>query len=106
MRHAYVTKRVAPQGYVAVTRKLAHMLYCQGVPVTVCGSNVNCFHVFNGWYLGYTLPYRGNDYDFDTMVNSYVFHSDTELLRFPVFYVRRRYVTWFNKNKVKETKHA
>lgn len=98
MRSAYVTKRIAPQGYVAVTRKLAEILYNEGYPVTVCGNNVNSFHVFNGWHLGYTLnkqlinEFSAYDHTFESLLCNFMFHLEKELGTYPVFYVRQEVI--------------
>lgn len=86
MRCAYITKRKGPEGYVAVTKLYAELLHLQGIAVTICGNNVNSYHVFHGWYLGMTLK-QGDD--FHKQVNRYVYNSSTELLRYPVFYVKK-----------------
>lgn len=91
MRNAYVTKREAPKSYVAVTKPLAKALYEQGKMVTLCGSNVNSFHVFNGWCLGVTL--RGPEACcFDTIVNSFQANLEPELGRYAVFYTKKENV--------------
>lgn len=93
MQHAYVTKRVAPRGYVAVTRKLAQVLYDEGYPLTICGNNVNTFHVFGGWHLGYTLKKdRHNDNTFDDILNSWKHYLERELGTYPVFYVKQEII--------------
>ena len=90
MRHAYVTKRIAPEGYVAVTRKLAELLYSDGYSVTVCGNNVTSFHVFDGWHLGCTVQRDIlDDKSFDVLLNSFMFYLDSELGTYPVFYVKQ-----------------
>ncbi len=62
--------------------------------MTICGSNVNDYHVFQGWCLGRTMC--RNDYDtdpcaadFDRRVVEYCYYSSPEMLRYPVFYVRQ-----------------
>lgn len=90
MRGAYVTKRAAPDGWVAVTRPLAREKYDNGCTVVLCGSNVNSFHVFGGWRLGMpvhkdTLANRA----FDEIVASFMSYLESELGKRPVFYVRK-----------------
>jgi len=48
-------RRLAPHGYVAVNKPMAKALYEQGITVTLCGNNVNNYHVFGGWHLGHTI---------------------------------------------------
>ena len=93
MRHAYVTKRIAPAGYVAVTRKLAEVLYNESYPVTVCANNVNSFHVFDGWGLGCTFQNEKHDNNrFNVLLNSFMFYLEKELGTYPVFYVRQEVI--------------
>ena len=94
-RQGYVTRRQAPAGYVAVTRPLAKTLYEQGYAVTLCGNNVNSFHVFDGWHLGYATQ-KDNRHEapedrptFDSIVGSFVSYLDKELGTYAVYYVKR-----------------
>ena len=104
MKDAYVTKRYSPQGYVAVTKPLARLLYSQGYAVTMCGNNVNCYHIFDGWRLGCTINNdKDKDYTFDEIVGNYVSYNTNELLRYPVFYVKSSaYVSWHMLHSKKE----
>lgn len=108
MKNAYVTKRIAPKGYVAVTKQLAELLYNQDVTVTMCGNNVNSYHVFEGWCLGYTFNKRGitersaYEWTFTRIVNNFMFYLEKELGTYPVFYVQSTGV----KHLTKETKHG
>lgn len=92
-RKGYATKRIAPQGYKAVTKPLAESMYNSGYPVTMCGNNVNSYHVFNGWYLGHTIqrcslstefPSEG----FETNLKSFLFYLESELGYYVVYYVK------------------
>ena len=88
---AYVNKRrYAPQGYTAVTKPLARQLYNAGVAVTLCGNNVNSFHVFGGWHLGCTITKdwpQGYE-SFDDIVSNFLSYLDHELGTYSVFYVK------------------
>lgn len=85
------TSRQSPQGYTAVDRPLAKHLHVQGQEVTVCGNNVNMFHVFDRWRLGVSIQ-TGEDFDKITKEYQY-YHS--ELCRYPVFYVPNdAYCAW------------
>lgn len=89
MKNAYVTKRIAPYGYVAVTKPLAQLLYNEGYAVTICGSNVNSYHVFKGWRLGATVDnVKDKDYTFDTIISNYEMYNVGGLSKHVVFYVR------------------
>ena len=88
MRNAYVTKRQAPQGYVAVTRPLAEQLYNEGKEITLCGNNVRMFHIFQGWGLGFTANNTQIE-EFQLLVNSFLHHLYPEFGSYPVFYVRK-----------------
>lgn len=94
MRYAYVTRRVAPQGYVAVTKPLAELLYNDGKSVTLCGSNVNTFHIFSGWHLGCTISKDIYTQCFNDSVNSFLSYLDEELGSYVVFYIRREDITF------------
>jgi hypothetical protein len=88
-KRGYATKRIAPQGYQAVTRQLARCMYDTGYDVTLCGNNVNAYHVFQGWGLGCTVNYAlYNHYDFGSVVNNFMFYLEKELGSYPVFYVK------------------
>ena len=87
---AYQTKRLAPPGYMAVTRPLAQQLYDREVPVTLCGNNVTSFHVFGGWCLGRTVQKNQMEgRQFENIVNGFLFYLEPELGRYVVFYVRK-----------------
>ena len=88
MRNAYVTKREAPQGYVAVTRPLAEKLFTEGKEITFCGSNVRSFHVFQGGCLGFTST-NAQGRIFTSLLNSFLFYLDRELGRYAVFYAKK-----------------
>lgn len=103
MKNAYVTKRIAPQGYVAITRPLAFLLWKEGYSITICGNNVNSYHVFKGWCLGMTIDKeKDKDYSFLEIVHNYVSYSSAELLRYPVFYVRQEVVNNMDLGILKE----
>lgn len=98
-KKGHVTKRRAPTGYAAVTRPLAFHLYEAGKQVTLCGNNVNSFHVFGGWFLGCTIakpltddyecPQLEKDMQFFTLSNDFLSYMDKELGRYVVYYVKR-----------------
>lgn len=94
-RYAYATRRLAPVGYVAVTKPLAKELYEQGHAVTLCGNNVNASHVFKGWYLGYTITKQEMDIQaycphptFAAIAGSFLSYLDKELGAYVVYYVK------------------
>ncbi len=90
MRNCHVTKRIAPLGYVAVTKPLARELYLAQKDVTFCGNNVNSFHVFEGWQLGstYCLSSYGPNSSFEDLVKNFLFYLEPELGRYVVFYTK------------------
>lgn len=92
MRNAYITKRIAPPGYIAVTRKLAEVLYDEGYAVTMCGNNVNSFHVFDGWHLGCTFQKEERNVSFETLLASFMSYLEGGLGTYPVFYVRQEVI--------------
>lgn len=87
MKYRY-TKRLAPVGYVAIDRPSAKLAYEEGYVVTICGNNVNRYHVFDGWHLGYSFS-RLSEADWEATVSSFMSHLDKELGRYPVFYIRK-----------------
>ena len=89
MRYVYVTGREAPEGYVAVTKLLAQSIYNAGKSVTLCGNNINAFHVFGGWHLGCTVSKDTHAQCFDDIVNSFLSYLDKELGSYVVFYVKK-----------------
>lgn len=93
-RKGHVTKRHAPEGYQAITKPLARQLYETGTPITLCGNNVNAFHVFGGWHLGCTLIHDAmRDEDFDDLVLRYTINNlDNELGTYAVYYVKKGHI--------------
>lgn len=94
-RYAYVTKRLAPMGYVAITKPFARALYEHGHAITLCGNNVNAYHVFKGWHLGCTSgdgataqSYAYPREAFDSILASFLFYPEPELGTYAVFYVK------------------
>ena len=100
MKNAYKTKRLAPQGYVAVNKNLAEILYNEHIPVTIAGNNVNSFHIFNGWTLGCTMVKNfivqyGEENTFSRLVKGFMQYTERELGTYPVFYVETEiYQAW------------
>ena len=86
------TKRYAPKGYIAIDKPSAKRAFDAGLAVTICGSNVNSFHVFGGWGLGCTIDKAKHEgeygNDFDAILNNFLFYLDPELGRYAVFYVK------------------
>ena len=88
MRYAYITKRLAPAGYKAVTKPLACALYYAGYSITLCGSNVNAYHVFQGWCLGCTInKHRYEGVGFERYVGDFLQCLKLGLGKYVVFYV-------------------
>ena len=86
-RNAYVTHRAAPNGYVAVTKPLAKILYERGVDTVIAGNNVNTFHIVGGWVLGWHVS--ADTYSsFEKDIRSFMCQLDRALGTYPVFYVR------------------
>jgi hypothetical protein len=88
MRYAYKTKRHSPKGYVAVTKLMARELWSKGCDVTFCGNNVNSYHVFGGWRLGYTSNKEYSERCFDAVCIDMLSYMEDELGRYLVYYVR------------------
>ncbi len=92
MRGAYInTRRVAPKGYVAVTKKLAERLYDEGKLIRLCGNKVRSWHVFGGWCLGMTACNQAAgsyDYTFNELCENFLSYLDRELGSYIVFYVK------------------
>lgn len=90
MKHAYVTReRSCPIGYVTVTKPLARILHTAGMSVTICGDNVDSFHVFDGWHLGYTIPLSE---DFDVCCRDFLSYLESEVGNYLVFYTKKENV--------------
>ena len=87
MRHAYITKRAAPDGCWAITRPLAELLYNKGIAITLCGSNVSSFHVCAGWLLGCTIDNAEGGH-FSDIVEMFAWNVPPELGRYVVYYVK------------------
>lgn len=107
-RHCYITRRSAPEGYVAVTIGLAKLLWDQGKDVTIAGNNVNSFHIFKGWYLSCTINkeeysrYMADSskvHDLQTVVSNFMVYLEKGLGTYPVFYVKKEDVVMFGKGK-------
>lgn len=75
-----------PAFQVNVTR--ARKLWGTGEFVIVMvGSNVNPYHVFDGWTLGATFgTVRQSEESFDTVHSQFLFYLDRELGRYARFY--------------------
>ena len=80
---------------MAITKPYAASLYEQGIAVTMCTNNVNAYHIFQGWHLGYTIDKESDkqggysDYSFDDLVKSYLSYGvNGELGHYAVFYVK------------------
>ena len=99
MKNAYITRRIAPQGYVAVTKPLAKDLYEKNIDVTLAGNNINAYHIFGGWHLGYTVNKKEveekttADHSFQDICNNFLMYLEDELGTYPVFYVKKEDVS-------------
>jgi hypothetical protein len=83
-------RRITPKGYVCVDIHLAKRLFDQQIEFTIAGNNINSFHIFNGWYLGYTPSLEAmTEQTFDALLNNWIFYLDPELGSYPVFYVSK-----------------
>jgi hypothetical protein len=89
MNNAYITKRVAPPGYVAITRSLAEVLFNAGHAVTLCGSKVNNFGVFDNEHYGFTVTKDTADRPFALLIYDYRERLPKSLGRECVYYARR-----------------
>ena len=96
----YITKRVAPHGYVAVTKPLARKLYEQGRDITICGNNVNAYHIFHGWHLGctinihqeHTVDSNNKPIDFGDIIQNYLYYLEPSMGVYYVYYVKYEYL--------------
>ena len=101
----YATKRLAPQGYKAITKPLAESMYNAGYPVTLCGNNVNSYHVFQGWYLGHTIQRSDIEersylvYSFADLLNNFMFYLERELGYYAVYYVKETDLQAYNQTR-------
>jgi hypothetical protein len=86
-KNHHTTNRIAPDGYISITRPLAEAMFNMGYYVILCADNVNHAHILKGWCLGYIM-YKENDEDFNALVKNYMCHTEPELGRRPVFYVK------------------
>lgn len=82
------TRRIAPQGYIAIDRPSAKLAFEADLPVTIAGNNVNSYHIFSGWYLGCTIDRVRCDESFESIVRNFCWFLEPELGRYPVFYVQ------------------
>jgi hypothetical protein len=97
-RYAYATRRLAPVGYIAITKPLAQELYEHGHAITLCGNNVHAYHVFNGWYLGHTMrrcsmTEHYPSEEFAANVASFLSYLEKELGTYVVYYVKASAIT-------------
>lgn len=94
----YVTKRHCPTGYVAVTKPLAEQLYNANVDLTLCGNNVNSYHVFGGWHIGCTVKSICEDStEFSSILVDFLHYLDPELGTYAVFYVKKSDLAVYRK---------
>ena len=88
IRKGRTTRRLAPPGYVAIDKNLAGALFDAGKSVTLCGNNVNSYHVFDGWHLGATF-HQGENETLNVIVSHFMAYLEHELGTYPVFYVKK-----------------
>lgn len=87
-------RREAPKGFVCVDINLAKRLFEQHIEMTIAGNNVNSFHIFGGWCLGYTPSDEAATFQtFDEILNNWISHLEPELGSYPVFYVSKKNLT-------------
>lgn len=85
------TRRLAPSGYIAIDKPSAAKAFDNGVIVTLCGNNVNSYHVFGGWALGISLDKARQDSygnTFDSLCKDFLWALDRELGEYAVFYIK------------------
>ena len=100
----YPTRRISPEGYRAITKPLAQAMYDLDYPITLCGNNVNSYHVFQGWGLGHTIIKKctnGAPCPFGYRVNNFLSYMDRELGYYVVYYVRTEDLQAYNANQTK-----
>ncbi len=84
------TTRQPPTGYVCIDVYLAHRMFDAKLACTMTGNNVNAWHVFGGWRLGYTWSIDAmTDQTFAELLNNWLYYLDSELGSYPVFYARK-----------------
>lgn len=88
MINAYITKREAPEGYVAVTRSLAEALYRQGFQVVLCGSEVNQYNILERAHRGYVVSKQTATKPFALLIYDYMQVLPPSLGKHCVFYAR------------------
>ena len=88
MINAYITKREAPPGYVAVTRKLAQALYDRGYAVILCGAEVNSYNVIHGEHRGYEVLKATSTRPFPLIVYDYLHAIPQSLGKVCVYYAK------------------
>lgn len=82
-----------PTKYERVNKKVARNLYNQGISILMVGCNVNSHHFESGWNLGIFIA--ASDFDnegvdkFDSRVNNFKFYLESELGRYPAFYLKK-----------------
>lgn len=107
-RPGRTTKRQAPAGYIAIDKVLAQALYEGGYSITLCGNNVNMYHVFHNWCLGCTIDKQTTEertaleYTWQDHINSFMFYLEPELGRYIVFYVKVQDLQKYNQAHKKE----
>jgi len=87
MRSAYTTHREAPEGFVAINRKLAEIIYSKGVPVVLCGDAVGTYDITEGKHLGF-LVQKINTTPFPLIIYNYLHALPEGMGRTCVFFAK------------------
>jgi len=87
LRSAYTTHREAPEGFIAVNRKLAELLFSKGIHIVLCGDAVGTYDITEGKHLGF-LVQKVNTTPFPLIVYNYLHALPAGLGRTCVFFAK------------------
>lgn len=84
------SRRLAPAGYVSITKPYARLLYESGKEITIAGNNVNRFHIIEGWHLGYSTTMEEQEQrHFEDVCRYFLHYLDRELGSYAVYYAKQ-----------------
>jgi hypothetical protein len=106
MHNAYITKREAPEGYVAITRPLAEAMFNAGQSVILCSEKVNQFSITEREQWGFEVSKATADRPFALLIYDFVHELPPQLGKRCVFYANAEEAqATFESLTLKESRH-
>ena len=84
-------KREVPYGWTYIARDVARRVWeSNDYRIVMHGNNVNHYHIFHGWHLGYEPNDEVRGGNFDDAVGGFMSYLDKELGTYPCFLARKK----------------